>query len=42
MAGPNQGPKSTLGVSVVRPMVLPVHAIEPRAITSGITPCAGQ
>jgi hypothetical protein len=40
MAGDGR-PKSTLGVSAVRPVVLPVHAIEPRAIT--LSPlCAGQ
>jgi hypothetical protein len=33
MAGPNQRHKSTPGVSAVRPMALPLHAIEPRAIT---------
>jgi hypothetical protein len=38
MTGPHQRPKSTLGVSAVRPMVLPVHAIGPRAIT--VSPCA--
>jgi len=32
------GPKSTLGVSAVRPVALSVHAIERRAITP--SPCA--